>query len=391
MKKIFVLFLVLLILIMSACSFGESSKLHRAESVQKTLTAETGEETDGTEAILETVLPATTPFKNISKAEKLNLGETDEWSFNSRSKFIYFTDYGRYYPVETSGLKDEDYDDVCGDLARHDAVYNLCLDDGNKKTILDNTKNSMSYYCDGNSIYIYKYDDNDNDNDNNGIFELYKDDLTKLVDYPDNGYISAVCFTDEYIYYSIFDDKKSSVYQMDYDGNNVKHIFDNPTKIWDMTVYNEKIWFERSYEMYQIHGLTCYDMKTAAVIEFKEHHIGYINNNYMYYAKGKILYRINLSDFKYEKIVEADNHLMSFDFHKDYVLYSSGDSLYKMNDNENILIFSTESFFENEGYEIRDIQCQDDHIFLKIGSGTFYQCIMEVDIDGNIIEVIHED
>ncbi len=37
------------------------------------------------------------------------------------------------------------------------------------------------------------------------------------------------------------------------------------------------------------------------------------------------------------------------------------------------------------------IQCQDDRIFIRMGSGAFYQCIMEIDIDGNAIEVIHED
>ena len=62
-----------------------------------------------------------------------------------------------------------------------------------------------------------------------------------------------------------------------------------------------------------------------------------------------------------------------------------------MNDNENTLIFSAENYFVNESYEIRDIQCQDNHIYILIGSGAFYQCIMEIDIDGNVIEVIHED
>ncbi len=392
MKKIFTLFLVIIISIIPACSFDEPSKQEvLTERVSETSVVETIERTAETEDEFETTQAATMPRTSVQKIKKLDLGEIDEWSFNSRSKFIYFTDYGRYYPVETSGLSDEDFENVCNDLARHSAIYDLCIDNGSEKTILDDTGNCVPYYCDGSSIYIYKYDDYDN-HKNDGIYKLYKEDLIKLIDYPDNGYISAVCFTEDHIYYSIFifAENKWAVYRTDYNGNNVEHIFDNPTEIWDMTVYNEKIWFECSFDVYQ-RGLACFDMKTSAISKLKDHHIGYINNDYMYYSQRKALYRINLSDFKYEKIVETDNHLISFDFYKDYILYSSGNSLYKMNDNENTLIFSTEKSFENEDYQIREIQCQDNRIFLKIGSGAFYQCIMEIDIDGNVIEVIHED
>ena len=82
---------------------------------------------------------------------------------------------------------------------------------------------------------------------------------------------------------------------------------------------------------------------------------------------------------------------MSFDFYEKYILYSSGDFLYKYSDNENTPIFSVQDYFEDESYRIREIQCQDNRIFIKIGSGAFYQCIMEIDIDGNVIELIHED
>lgn len=389
MRKIFTLFMPLLILIMTSCSFNESSKLHSEESIKETSATETGEEIDGTEVILETVLPATTSIETIPKTENLNLGKTDEWSFNSRSKFIYFTDYGRYYPVEISDLKNKDYDDACGDTAKHNMVYNLCFDNGSKKMLLDNTKNCMTYYCDGNSVYIYKYDDKSNNN--NGIYKLYKDNLTKIKSSPNDGYISAICFSNTKIYYSVFDEEKSAVYKMDYDGENIEHVFDNPTKIWDMTIHNEKIWFERSYEMYQLHGLAYYDMKTDTISEFKDNHIGYINNNYMYYSDVKSIYRINLSNFQYENIIKLDDYLIAFDLYKDGILYSSDEALYKMNDNENTLIFSTKSFLGNEGYYIKEIQCQNDRIFLRIGSGAFYQCIMEIDIDGNIVEVIHED
>lgn len=380
--KIILILQISLLMILSACSYDESLQVSEMESSLEMLAVET------TAKLTETVtVTVTTSSAIINRSKQLNLGKIDKWSFNSRSKFFYFTDYGRYYPVETSGFEDKDYENACNDLSGHDAIYNLCLDNGNEKTVLDNTENCMSYYCDGNSIYIYKYDSNNN----GGIYKLYKDGLTKLTDSPDKGYISAVCFTSEHIYYSIFDEKKSSVYQMDYNGDNIEHIFNNPTKIWNMVVYNKKIWFERSFDMYQIHGLAYFDIKTANSRELKENHLGYINNNYMYYSEGKSLYRVNLSDFECESIINIDSYLMSFDFYEKYILYSSGDFLYKYSDNENTPIFSVQDYFEDESYRIREIQCQDNRIFIKIGSGAFYQCIMEIDIDGNIIELIHED
>lgn len=390
MKKILFL-LSIFLFILTACDTNKTENLKNAhKSVMVSSSSRIAKTTEKSAVTAyESTMQTKTAVTEIPKAKKLNLGETDQWSFNSRSKFIYFTDYGRYYPVGTSGLKAENFDGVCDDIARYSAVYDLCLDDGSEKTVLSNTRNCVSYYCDGNYVYIYKYDDYDT-HDSDGIYKLYKGSLTKLADYPDNGYISAVCFTESQIYYSIFDEKKSAVYKMDYDGSNIRHIFDNQTKIWDMTIYNDKIWFERSYDMYQIHGLAYYDMKTSVVGQLKENHMGYINNDYMYYFSSA-LYRMNLSDFKREEVIKLDDYLTSFDFYRNNILYSTGDSLYRMNDNENTLIISAEDFCENEDYQIRDIQCQDDRIFIKMGDGAFYQCIMEIDIDGNVIEVIHED
>ncbi len=58
---------------------------------------------------------------------------------------------------------------------------------------------------------------------------------------------------------------------------------------------------------------------------------------------------------------------------------------------KNTPIFSIQDYFEDESYRIREIQCQDNRIFIKIGSVAFCQCIIEIDIDGNVIDLIHED
>lgn len=379
MKKIFTLSAALL-LCLSACSNDTSSKTESTtESIPETSAVETTE----TETVLETTQAATISSTSIPKSEKLNLGKTDEWSFNSRSKFIYFTDYGRYYPIEKGG--------------RNSANYVLCLDRGSDQPrIVTDTEDYNSYYCDGNDIYIYKIDFLNN---TSGIYKLENDSLSVIKEVSNNdgnsnndNRIFLVYFTENYIYYFQSNKKLSVVYRMDYDGNNTEHIADIKNDVRDFAVYDDKIWYDYNTDQ----GLAYYDLTTGETGDFDKGQIGIINNGYMYYTyykeEGKLL-RFNLSSYEYEVVCEAkDNHsVFSFDFYGDNILYSSGDSLYRLSDNENTPIFSTKDFFDNEGYYIDAIQCQDDRIFLEISCGAFYQCIMEVDIDGNIIKVIHED
>lgn len=385
MKKIFIICTALLILNFSGCSTDESSEQESTlESISETAAV--------TETIQETT-KMELPTEAATKEKKLNLGKTDEWSFNSRLKFLYFTEDGRYYPVETSSLTDEDFIGECRDAIGRSTDYKLCFDDGNEQTIIDGTRNCASYYCDGEYIYIHKskYDDDDNEG---GIYKVNKDGIIKIIDDPEDDYISAVCFTNEHIYYSISGRKNHIVYQTDYDGNNTECIFDNPTEIWKMTVYNDKIWFdEYNCDLNKLR-LKFYDLKTGDIREFDGDHMGYINNNYMYYDYYDDLKRVNLSDYKIETVfnLTGNKYLRSFDFYENYILYSDGNSVYKYNENEDTLIFSAENYFENKDkYYVDDIQCQDGKIFIKVGMGAFYRCIMEIDIDGNVIELIHED
>ena len=372
MKKIFVLFLVLLILIMSACSFNESSKLHRAESVQETSAVESSEKTAETETVAETAQTSAA----VPKAKKLNLGEVDEYSSPTYSKFIYFTDYGRYYPVEIGG--------------RNSANYVLCFDGGNNiPEVLTETEDSIVMYSKGNSLYIKKSLIKQGKIGEYVLYKLEENKLTAIDEYP---FECGKYYIGNYIYYSSRNNDIITIYRMNQDKRNPEVVIELPESARKYIIYDNKIWYDYSTGQ----GLSYHDLTTGETESFDKGKIGIINNGYMYYTyyeESDKLLRFNLSSHEYEIVCETEDnkHLFAFDFHKEYVLYSSGSCLYKMNDDENTLIFSTENFFENEGYEIRDIQCQDNRIFLKIGSGAFYQCIMEIDIDGNVVEVIHED
>ena len=186
---------------------------------------------------------------------------------------------------------------------------------------------------------------------------------------------------------------------MDYEGNNceiVLDISDDNIDIFAMMVYNNKIWYEyvnRSSGDYTNY-ISCFDLTTGENTKLKNGEIGLINNGFMYYTsceEPNKLIRFNLSKYEDEVVINNDKILSAFDFYGDHILYSSGDLLYKYSDNENTPIFSIQDYFEDESYRIREIQCQDNRIFIKIGSGAFCQCIIEIDIDGNVIELIHED
>lgn len=377
MKKICTLFLVLLMSMISACNFDESSRQNSIESVHETSTVESNKKTAEKETVDESVQTEQVIPTTISKVKKLNLGEVDEHSFFAYSKFIYFTDYGRYYPVEIGG--------------RNSANYVLCFNGGdNVPEILTETEDSIVTYLKGNSLYIKKSLIKQGKIGQYMLYELVGSKLTVIDEYP---FECGKYYIGNYIYYSSRNDDVITIYRMNQNKSNPEAVIDLPEGAREYIIYDNKIW----YDFNKGQGISYYDLTTGETKSFDKGKIGIINNGYMYYTyyeEPDKLLRFNLSSHEYEIVCETKDNkrLFAFDFHKeDYVLYSSDSCLYKMNDDENTLIFSAENFFENEGYEIRNIQCQDNHIYILIGSGAFYQCIMEIDIDGNVIEIIHED
>ena len=87
MNKICVIFFVLLMSIMSACSFNDLSE---SEIINNNFPETSVSEI--TEKVTETTQTATTSIIPISKVEKLNLGKIDKYSselFSYKNKFIY--------------------------------------------------------------------------------------------------------------------------------------------------------------------------------------------------------------------------------------------------------------------------------------------------------------
>lgn len=161
--KIIFIFQIALVMIFLGCSFNKSDNKECSIENKTEITSQTIEAIEKT-TLSKDAKTELIPHKITSKVEKLDLGKVDEWSFNSRSKFIYFTDYGRYYPVEIGG--------------RNSANYVLCFDEGNDNPkILTETEIYVSYYCDQKAIYISKYNF---DNHVFGIYKVQRDKVTAL-------------------------------------------------------------------------------------------------------------------------------------------------------------------------------------------------------------------
>lgn len=347
MKKIFIICIFLLgLLISSSCSENEFTK--------ETSTYQNHPEISGdiseikiSESISTTMQTETTTAETITSAEEINNGEIDEYSYISNFenyKFIYFTDCGRYYLVDIGG--------------RDSANYVLCFENNDGiSEILTETEDCAVEYSDNDSLYLSRHR-------SQNVSEKYKlegNTLIPIDNYP-------------------FDLTKDSVFA---------NIPDNADKY---LIYDDKIF----YDYYDREGISYYDTKTGETVDFNSGKIGIINNGcmyYTYYKESNKLLRFDLLDYKYKVVCEIDKsqYLLAFDFYKDSILYSSDNFLYRKDNYGENLIFSADDFFKSKGYEIRNIQCEDNRIFINIGAGAFYQCIMEIDIDGNVIEVIHED
>lgn len=314
---------------------------------------------------------------------KLELTSIDEWSSYNQNKIIYFTNDGCFYQTEIGGR----------DSANYILTFNNKID--NSKIPLEKTEDFSPYYFDGSTFYGYKR--------SMGLCSYeYSIDSLKSINHKLDIIDSSICyFTPDYIFFFKKDDNTSGIYKMDYNGKNLENVIDLDSNydVYDFAVYDDRIfcqYINRTYDKASknfSYNFSVYDLQAEQRTELSNGGIGLINNEYMYYVDTENDYklmRFSLLNYNCEQVCECK--MRHFDFFNDYILYSYGDSLYRMNETENAIIFSAGDYF-NTGYiyEISSIQCQNNRIFINISSGPFFNCIMEIDIDGNVIEVIHED
>ena len=149
--------------------------------------------------------------------------------------------------------------------------------------------------------------------------------------------------------------------------------------------------------------LFMYDLVTRDRHEFDYGRIGSINNGYMYYVypDKQTLYRLNLSNYKEEKVLDGIDYLsirygQAICFFNNHFFYSKIEkqgngvpekyTLYRFGEDGNEPIFEAK-----DEYYVNSIQYHDDRLYLELGCGGFWLGIFEIDTDGNVIEVVHEN
>ena len=347
-----------------------------------------------TTAVMTTKITTTTSATTITelpRAVDLDLTEEDEWSFNNRSKFIYFTEEGCYYPVEIGG--------------RQSANYVLCFEDlkGNQ-TIFEETEDYSSYYFDGNAVYLTTYGEITPEEKFIPVYKYHKLENGELVTFKESEESIIPYFTEDYIYYKNTTYNGTEIRRMDYNFENDEAVIgfgENEIYLYDFIVYDNKIWYNYSdgsgSKTKYPSSAACLDLQTGETTNFDDWFmVGRINNGYMYYVYGENsehLNRVNLQTGEPERVVDAEwLSDYNYDFYEDYILYSAeGDMLCKYNGEESEVVFTPDDIHPGEGFWLNGVQCQDGRIFVEIGSGAFYEEIVEVDIDGNILNIIPEE
>lgn len=338
-----------------------------------------------------TTTTAVTTITEIPKAVDLDLAKEEEWSFNNRSKFIYFTEDGCYYPVEIGG--------------RASANYVLCFEDLNgNQTIFEETEDYSSYYFDGKAIYLTTYGEITPEEKFNPVYKYHKLENGELVTFKEGEESIKLYFTEDYIYYKQTAGNIVEIRRMDYNFENDEAVIgfgENEIYLYDFIVYDNKIWYNYSdgsgSKTKYPSSAACLDLQTGETTNFDDWFmVGRINNGYMYYICGETNEKINRFDMKtgkVERVLEDVKWLYesSYDFCEDHIMYTEGDVLYKYDGKKSEAICTPDDIHPGEGFWLNGVQCQDGRIFVEIGSGAFYEEIVEVDIDGNILNIIPEE
>ncbi len=312
---------------------------------------------------------STLDFKNIETTlqplTKLELTDPDEWSVKNQNKFILLNEEGYYYYINHSGKDGPD--------------PTLVLDSNG--TCLEQTVSDYFhvYFIQGNTLYGY--------DDYLGICK-YENGQT----IPFHVNPSYFYFTEDYIYFS--QNEESVLYQMDYTGQNTNVVLNldmDGAKFQNFVVYQDKIWFNLADNMVSDdiqHNFCVYDMQTQKLLKFDRGNVGKINNGWMYYIdETHQLYRFHCKTYCVEPVCET--RIEAFDFYDNYILYLTEDSLYRFNTAENTKTLSANQL--GDSYYLWNVQCEDDRIFVAAAAGSLYTYIGEINLDGQIIQKIHED
>ena len=386
MKKIFLI--SIMIIMLTACDNTSYSNISEPatsiltiESSEIETTSESIQTQTENESIIEEIKAIQQPLSEISTEE------SDMFAKNYNNGEPIFDDFGGYYY------------EIFEDKKSLWPIWYYDKGDGNPiKTKLPELRchfYDLVFYNDA----LYGILHQDLKEGRFFIMKYQNESLEMIINDPiENWY-----FAEEGIYYQI----GNAIYLTDYDGINSELIVEIPDELYTdshdckylrgcrFVVYHGSIWYHHCSYFDKVDvPFWSYNLETKVFTQIDtgiyQAELEAVNNGYLYLSGRHGFWRLNTDNYCIEQVSEWTCYSVNF-FDDNILFITSKNEVYKINSDGMIKILdeSNKEFGYDEPYYYR-ISTYKDRIFLNVTSGAYYSKIVEIDLDGNIIEVICE-
>lgn len=222
---------------------------------------------------------------------------------------------------------------------------NITSDDGKlyRRNLKSNKKTKLSDIHD--VKYITKYNESIYYTSTTNIYKLNPNTLYNEIIFSgceDYGWVDDMSIVNDEMFFSL-----GPTYKMNLKTLELSEIVDNT---FGVNVYNDKMY----YSLNEGNGLYELDLNTNKSVKLSDSNTScpIVQDNFLYYLDiyKKSFFKINLSNYKKEKLTNLDKDLIIFNIFKNYIFYKD-DYLFRI-DIEN-----------NEIKKINDFNCNDILVF----------------------------
>lgn len=250
---------------------------------------------------------------------------------------------------------------------------NITSDDGKlyRRNLKSNKKTKLSDIHD--VKYITKYNESIYYASTTNIYKLNPNTLYNEIIFSgceDYGWVDDMSIVNDEMFFSL-----GPTYKMNLKTLEVSEIVDNT---FGVHVYNDKMY----YSLNEGNGIYELNLNTNESVKLAESNTScpIVQDNFLYYLDiyEKSFFKINLSGYKKEKLVNLDKNIISFNIFKNYIFYKDdylfridieNNEIKKFNDldcNE-ILVFEDQVFFvsyENHKFKLYKMNFNGDNLVL---------------------------
>lgn len=250
---------------------------------------------------------------------------------------------------------------------------NITSDDGKlyRRNMKSNKKTKLSDIHD--VKYIAKYNESIYYTSTTNIYKLNPNTLYNEIIFSgceDYGWVDDMSIVNDEMFFSL-----GPTYKMNLKTLELSEIVDNT---FGVNVYNDKMY----YSLNEGNGIYELNLNTNESVKLSDSNTScpIVQDNFLYYLDiyKKSFFKINLSDYKKEKLANLDKDIISFNIFKNYIFYKDdylfridieNNEIKKFNDldcNE-IFVFENQVFFvsyENHEFKLYNMNFNGDNLVL---------------------------